>query len=79
MMLVFFKIQISNFSLDIWGKLTDMIRACGEAVKETSAAKKRAILPPPKRVRQGKGGEEGIQVNVKVLSFKRTSTSGKRT
>ncbi len=48
-----------------------MIRACGEAVEEASAAKKRAISPPPKRVRKGNGAEEGIKVNVKVSSSKR--------
>ena len=55
-----------------------MIRACGEAVEEASAAKKRAISPPPKRVRKGKGDEEGINVNVKVSSSKRSSSTGKR-
>jgi hypothetical protein len=72
-------IHMSNNSLDIWGKLTDIIRACGEAVEESSAAKKRAISPPPKRVWKGKGDEEGIKVNVKVSSSKRSSSSGKRT
>jgi hypothetical protein len=45
-----------------------MIRACGEAVEESSAARKRAISPPQKRVRKGKDADEGIKVNVKVSS-----------
>ena len=39
----YISIHISYYILDIWGKLTDMIRACGEAVEESSAAKKRAV------------------------------------
>ena len=72
-------IHMSNSLIDIWGKLTDMIRACEKAVEESSGSKKRALSPPERRVRESNDAEEGIKANVKVSSSKRKSTSGKRT
>ena len=50
---------------DIWEKLTEMIRTCGEAVEEAGAARKRNISPPAKR-RMKISIEDGIHVGLRM-------------